>query len=89
MKKLITTLGNFNSEQLCMILPHEHIFVDLDPIEADNWKHANPDAVVSKMAPELILAKEVGVTALVECTPVGVGRRAHRHLHDEGRADLA
>jgi phosphotriesterase-related protein len=27
------------------------------------------------MAPELDLARKVGVTALVECTPVGVGRR--------------
>ena len=50
--------------------------MDLGPIEDENWKHADPGAVVGMMAPELERAREVGVTALVECTPVGVGRRA-------------
>ena len=76
MKKLITTLGNYTVDQLGMILPHEHVFVDLGPIEDENWKHADPDAVVALMAPELKSAREAGVTALVECTPLGVGRRA-------------
>lgn len=76
MTQLITTLGNFNADQLGMILPHEHIFVDLGPIEAENWKYADPDAVVELMVPELERARDVGVTALVECTPMGVGRRA-------------
>jgi phosphotriesterase-related protein len=76
MKKLITTLGNYTADKLGMILPHEHIFVDLGPIEDENWKHADPAAVVAMMSPELERAREVGVTALVECTPVGVGRRA-------------
>jgi phosphotriesterase-related protein len=76
MKKLITTLGNYTSDKLGMILPHEHIFVDLGPIEDENWKDANPSAVVAMMSPELERAREVGATALVECTPVGVGRRA-------------
>ena len=76
MKKLITTLGNYTADQLGMILPHEHIFVDLGPVEEENWKHADPGAVVTMMAPELKRAREAGVTALVECTPVGVGRRA-------------
>jgi phosphotriesterase-related protein len=75
MKKLITTLGKTKADQLGMILPHEHIFVDLGPIEDENWKHADPAAVVAKMAPELERTRDVGVTALVECTPVGVGRR--------------
>ncbi|HBX69328.1 MAG TPA: esterase [Chloroflexi bacterium] len=74
--KLITTLGNYRADQLGLILPHEHIFVDLSPIEAENWKHADPAAAVALMAPELERARTVGVTALVECTPVGVGRRA-------------
>ena len=76
MVKLITTLGEYTEKQLGMILPHEHIFVDLGPIEDENWKYADPDAVVSMMVPELERAREVGVTALVECTPAGVGRRA-------------
>jgi len=76
MSKLITTLGNYAGEQLGLILPHEHIFVDLGPIEEENWKHADPEAVIAMMVPELVRARESGVTALVECTPMGVGRRA-------------
>jgi len=76
MKKLITTLGNYAADQLGVILPHEHIFVDLGPIEDENWKHADPEPVVAMMAPELVRARGAGVTALAECTPLGVGRRA-------------
>jgi len=75
MNQLITTLGNFSANQLGMILPHEHIFVDLGPIEEENWKNAKPYEVIMLMAPELQRAREAGVTALVECTPMGVGRR--------------
>ena len=74
--KLITTLGDLNPDQLGMILPHEHIFVDLGPSEEENWKWAKEEDVVTLMAPELQKAREVGVTALVESTPTGVGRRA-------------
>jgi phosphotriesterase-related protein len=76
MKKLITTLGKYNAVQLGLILPHEHIFVDLGPIEKESWKDARADAVVAVMAPELERAQEAGVTALVDATPLGVGRRA-------------
>lgn len=76
MKKLITTLGAYGPDDLGLILPHEHIFVDLSPLEEEHWKEADPAAVVALMAPELERAQEAGVTALVECTPVGVGRRA-------------
>jgi len=75
-KNLITTLGKYTGDQLGLILPHEHIFVDLSPMEDDNWKYADAAPVVSMMAPELERARRVGATALVECTPVGVGRRA-------------
>jgi phosphotriesterase-related protein len=76
MPKLITTLGDYQAEQLGMILPHEHIFVDLGPQEEENWKRARAKDVVALMVPELREAHSVGVTALVECTPLGVGRRA-------------
>jgi phosphotriesterase-related protein len=76
MTKLMTTLGDYSADQLGMILPHEHIFVDLGPIEECNWKNANVDDVIGLMVPELDSARQVGVSALVECTPVGVGRRA-------------
>lgn len=76
MTKLITTLGNFTQDQLGMILPHEHIFVDLGPIEAESYKGADVAEVIRLMSPEIEQIKAQGITALVECTPVGVGRRA-------------
>lgn len=76
MKKLITTLGAFAETALGMILPHEHIFVDLGPIAAESYKTANVEEVIRVMGPEIEKIKTQGITALVECTPVGVGRRA-------------
>jgi len=76
MSKLITTLGPMAAEDLGMILPHEHIFVDLGPIEEKNYLKAKPADVIAMMAPEIEKIKAQGVTALVECTPANVGRRA-------------
>jgi phosphotriesterase-related protein len=76
MPKLITTLGDLTADQVGMILPHEHIFVDLGPIAAESYRHADVADVIRVMAPEIEKIKRQGITALVECTPVGVGRRA-------------
>jgi phosphotriesterase-related protein len=76
MTKLITTLGDLSADQLGMILPHEHIFVDLGPIAAESYRYADPADVIRVMAPEIEKIQRQGITALVECTPVGVGRRA-------------
>lgn len=77
MTHLITTLGPKRAEEMGMILPHEHIFVDLRT--EDQYDSTTPiDAadVIALMAPEIEKIKSLGVTALVECTPVGVRRRA-------------
>jgi phosphotriesterase-related protein len=76
MKQLITTLGRKNADELGMILPHEHIFVDLRTWDAPGFAEADAAAVIALMGPEIEKIKALGVTALVECTPVGVGRRA-------------
>lgn len=76
MKKLYTTLGPKGADELGMILPHEHIFVDLGPIEEANYRNAVAEEVIPVMAPQIEAIKAQGVTALVECTPEGVGRRA-------------
>jgi len=73
---LYTTLGPKRADELGMILPHEHLFVDLGPIEAASYEKANVVEAVAVMLPQLAKIKAQGVTALVECTPVGVGRRA-------------
>jgi phosphotriesterase-related protein len=74
--QLVTTLGPRGQRDLGVILPHEHVFVDLRTPEVPGHGQAETAAVVAQMAPELQRAAAAGVTALVECTPVGVGRRA-------------
>ena len=76
MATLYTTLGPKSADDVGMMLPHEHLFVDLGPIEAASYLHADVAEAVAVMAPEVEKIKAQGVTALVECTPVGVGRRA-------------
>jgi phosphotriesterase-related protein len=76
--KLITTLGPLRAGDLGepgMILPHEHVFVDLRTWDQPGYAEADPDDVIDLMGPELDKAREAGVAALVECTPEGVGRR--------------
>ena len=58
-----------------MILPHEHIFVDLRTPDTPGYAVADTNAVIALMTPYIEQIKALGITALVECTPVGVGRR--------------
>jgi phosphotriesterase-related protein len=81
MAYLRTTLGPKSADELGFILPHEHIFVDIRPMTHPDYAQAETEAVVALMAPELEKVQAQGVTAFVECTPVGAGRRA-----DLGRA---
>jgi phosphotriesterase-related protein len=73
---LITTLGLKSSAELGLILPHEHIFVDPRTWDTPGYAQAEADQVIQLMAPEITQAQKAGVTAIVECTTVGVGRRA-------------
>jgi phosphotriesterase-related protein len=76
MKRLVTTLGPRSLADLTgLILPHEHIFVDLrEPSHPEHAK-AEVEDVKALMAPDLVRAHDCGVGALVACTPLGVGRR--------------
>lgn len=74
MKTLHTTLGPKRADELGIVLPHEHLFVDLRKPDAPNHGQADAGAVVALMAPQIEAIKAQGVTALVECTPEGVGR---------------
>ncbi len=76
MTSIITTLGPKNSHELGMILPHEHIFVDLRTWDSPGYAQAETGEVLQLMAPVITNAKKAGVTAIVECSTVGVGRRA-------------
>ena len=75
MAQLMTTLGPKSVAEVGMILPHEHIFVDVRPPEQVVDVKVDAAGVIALMGPEIEKARAVGVTALVECSPVGVGRR--------------
>jgi phosphotriesterase-related protein len=76
MPDLITTLGPKKADEVGMILPHEHVFVDLRTWDQPGYAQAETADVIALMAPELEKARQVGVTAIAECSGVGVGRRA-------------
>ena len=75
MAQLITTLGPKRADELGLILPHEHVFVDLRTWDQPGYAQAETADVIALMGPELAKARAAGVTALVECSTVGVGRR--------------
>jgi phosphotriesterase-related protein len=76
MPHLVTTFGLKPAHTLGVILPHEHVFVDLRTWDQPGYAEADPADVILLMVPELQKAQEGGVTALVDCAPLGVGRRA-------------
>jgi phosphotriesterase-related protein len=61
---------------LGLILPHEHIFVDLRTWDTPGYAQAETEEVIQLMVPQLNMAQETGITAIVECSTIGVGRRA-------------
>lgn len=75
MKLLHTTLGPKRADELGMILPHEHVFVDLRTPDQPGYAEADPADVVRLMGPQIEAIKARGVTALVECSTGGVGLR--------------
>ncbi len=79
-KALYTTLGPLSRDRLGMILPHEHVFVDLRTPDQPGYAQAEAGDVVRLMAPKIERIKTLGITALVECTTGGVGRRADLDL---------
>jgi len=75
MAHLMTTLGPKSAAEMRVMLPHEHIFVDLRVGDQPEQRQVTAAAVIGLMTPEIAKIQALGVTALVECTPVGVGRR--------------
>lgn len=76
MAELFTTLGPKTAGELGKILPHEHVFVDLRTWDQPGYAEAEAADVIALMAPEIERIKVLGFTAIVECSTVGVGRRA-------------
>lgn len=75
-RELVTTLGPKGRGELDVILPHEHVFLDLRTWESPEHSAAEKEDVVRRVAPEISRARKAGATAIVEPTTLGVGRRA-------------
>lgn len=73
-KRIHTLTGPVEVEALGLILPHEHLFTDLRGPLVPGYAQAEPEAVVRLLEPYLADAATSGVTALVECSTLGVGR---------------
>lgn len=80
LKLLQTTLGPKRADELGMILPHEHVFVDLRTPDQPGYAEADAAEVVKLMAPQIEAIKARGITALVECSTGGVGLRVDLDL---------
>jgi phosphotriesterase-related protein len=69
-----TVKGDVAVNSLGLILPHEHLFVEFRGADHPQYAVADPDEVARVMLPYLEAAQQAGVTAFVDCAPVGVGR---------------
>ena len=69
-----TVLGKVPVTTLGLILPHEHLFTDLRGPDTPGYARGDPQRVLQVMKPYLDEAYAAGVTALVECSTIGVGR---------------
>jgi phosphotriesterase-related protein len=73
-KRIHTIKGPVEMDALGLLLPHEHLFTDLRGPRVPDYAQSDPSAVVDVVEPFLAEASAAGVTALVECSTVGVGR---------------
>ncbi len=77
-----TVKGDVPVTMLGKWLPHEHLFTDLRGPLTEGYAQGDPAQVASVVLPHLQAAEARGVTALVECSTLGVGRNIGvlRHL---------
>jgi len=73
-KTIQTVKGSVEAGSLGLVLPHEHLFTDLRGPHVPDYAQGDPAEVVKVVGPQLAEAAAAGVTALVECSTVGVGR---------------
>ena len=74
MPYFVTVTGRIPVDKLGMILPHEHVVTDLRAHDAPGFGLVDEADVVRVMRPQIEAARAAGVTAIIECTPAGVGR---------------
>ena len=74
--RLVTTLGDLALPDTGVILPHEHIFLDLRVPSDPQQLAVQVEDVVEVMQPELDKARAAGVAALIDAGSPSMGRRA-------------
>jgi phosphotriesterase-related protein len=72
--RLRTVLGDVEPAGVGTVLPHEHLYCDLRPLEGREAVRDDPAAVEGAELPLLAEARAAGVGLLVEPTPPGIGR---------------
>ncbi|MBI1256881.1 MAG: esterase [Chloroflexi bacterium] len=77
-----TVTGDVPVDTLGLFLPHEHLFTDLRGPSTPGYAQGDPEQVARVVLPHLQAIERQGVTALVECSTMGVGRNIAvlRHL---------
>jgi phosphotriesterase-related protein len=70
-----TVTGDVPAESLEVTLVHEHLYTDLRPRRGRVPVPVQTAAALAANRPLLAEARSAGLTALVECTPPGIGRR--------------
>jgi phosphotriesterase-related protein len=76
-----TVGGDIPIDTLGLILPHEHLFVDLRGPLTPGYGLGDPQEVAALVKPYLDAAQAAGVTAMVECSTLGVGRNVQVLAH--------
>lgn len=69
-----TVAGTLPVPATGMLLPHEHLFLDLRGPDAPGYARADADEVLTVMRPHILELKARGAVGLVEWSTVGVGR---------------
>lgn len=72
--KIRTVLGEIDSKDMGLTLPHEHLFFDLRGPERPPDFHVDREEVVETVLSSLLALKERGVSTLFECSTGGIGR---------------
>jgi phosphotriesterase-related protein len=71
---IMTVSGPIELKQLGTALIHEHFLVDFIGADKTTDSRWNREAVVKKVLPYLLQAKEAGVKSIFDCTPAFLGR---------------
>lgn len=71
---LQTVTGRLRADKLGCVLPHEHVMVDFIGADKTGPHRWDRDEVFRVMKPHLEAARSAGVTCIMECTPMFLGR---------------